>query len=462
MGKRFVRIVSLIMLLLFSVVAAAGCSGNSGSNDAASEKTTAGTTAASGEVPKETAAANEPEYEDVKELRITVQAWMMGKYKLLEAGEQFEKDHPGIKVVFNKVDNADTTTNMLQWAQGTTNCDIAIGGSREQAVQYAAKDLIISFDQGFFDENVKKEDFFPSFLELGNIEGTQYMIPVTGEVMFIVVNKNLMKNAGLLDEIGAIKAPATWDELYEYAKKATVIENGKVVQTGLSIDWGTNFMAYSYLSCLQGLRGSFLESDNRTIDFTSPEVKYLLTMWNKLVADGYTPMDTFADMDAGRSNFKAGKVAMHITAASRWVEAGDLLGASNVTVMPIPGTDKNGTLSYIHGAVIPKASPAPKLAMLFIKERLLDKDFHSYSLNKYGKMSPLNTHYSSLIADEWGTVVEATKKSVTTPLYKDFAKLDKGMQVEMQKCIAGKQSVDDTMANLKNLVDSIDKSTGLK
>ena len=280
--------------------------------------------------------------------------------------------------------------------------------------------------------------------------------------MFIVVNKNLMKNAGLVNEDGSITPPKTWDELYEYAKKATVVENGKTVQTGLSIDWGTNFMAYSYLSCLQGLKGSFLEGDNKTIDFVSPEANQLLTAWKKLVADGYTPMDSFADMDAGRSNFKAGKVAMHISAASRWVEAGDLLGAANVTVLPIPGTETNGSLAYIHGAVIPKSSPAPNLAKLFIKEQILDKDFHSYSLNKYGKMSPLNTHYESLIANEWGTVVEATKKASTTPLYKDFAKLDKGMQVEFQKGIAGKQSVEDTLANLKKLVDSIDKTTGLK
>lgn len=460
MGKRFIRVIGLIIVLAFSTTLIVGC-GASGNNNAAGESTAAATT--SEPTVAETSTAADPNaLEDVKELRVTVQAWMMGKYKLVEAGQQFEKDHPGVKVTFNKVDNADTTTNMLQWSQGSTTSDIAIGGSREQAVQYAAKDLIYDFDQDFFNDNLKKEDFFPSFLELGNIDGKQYMIPITGEVMFIVVNKNLMKNAGLVAEDGTIKAPATWDELYEYAKKATVVENGKTVQTGLSIDWGTNFMAYSYLSCLQGLKGSFLESDNKTVDFTSPEAKSLLTWWNKLVTDGYTPMDTFADMDAGRSNFKAGKVAMLISAASRWVEAGDLLGAANVTVMPIPGTDKNGSLAYIHGAVIPKTSPAPNMAKLFIKERLLDKDFHSYSLNKYGKMSPLNAHYTSLVASEWGPVVDATKKAATTPLYKDFAKLDKGMQVEMQKCIAGKQSVDDTMANLKKLVDSIDKTTGLK
>jgi uncharacterized protein YjdB len=49
-------------------------------------------------------------------LRVTAQAWMFGKYDLAGAGVQFQKDHPGVRVVFNKVDNADTTTNMLQWS----------------------------------------------------------------------------------------------------------------------------------------------------------------------------------------------------------------------------------------------------------------------------------------------------------------------------------------------------------
>jgi multiple sugar transport system substrate-binding protein len=280
--------------------------------------------------------------------------------------------------------------------------------------------------------------------------------------MFIVVNKSLMKKAGLVDAKGNVLVPKTWEELYDFAKKATVVENGSVTSTGLSIDWGDNFMAYTYMACLQALRGNIYEADKKTIDFTSKEAKSLLTMWAKLVKDGYSPIDSFTDRDAGRSNFKAGKVAMHITAASRWVEAGDLLGAANVTVMPIPGADKNGTLVYIHGAVIPSMSPNQALAKAFIKEELLDKDFQMYSVNKFGKMSPLNAHYKTALAPEWKMVMETTNKAITSPLYKDFSKLDKTMQVEIQKCISGKQTVDETSANLKKMVDSIDKTTGLK
>ena len=76
-------------------------------------------------------------------------------------------------------------------------------------------------------------------------------------------------------------------------------------------------------------------------------------------------------------------------------------------------------------------------------------------------MSPLLAHYQGLENADWPTVVEATKSAVTTPLYKDFSKLDTGVQVELQKCIKGDQGVEETQGNLKKLIGSLDLTTGL-
>ena len=397
-----------------------------------------------------------------KELRITTRSWIPGKYKLEAGAKQFEKDHPGIKVTINKIDNIDVTSYILQWSQGKTNCDLALGGSREQIVPYVAKDYLIDFEKDFFDEKVKKEDFIPSFFQLGNIEGTQYMIPFCGEVMFVCVNKTLMKKAGLVDDKGNITPPKTWDELYEYAKKATIVENGKVVQFGLGIDWDPGFMAYSYLSSLQGVRGNIYSDDKISIDFKSKEAKNLLTVWRKLVAEGYSPTSTFTDSEANRSAFKSGTMAMQISAASRWTEATALLGSNNVTIMPIPGTDTNGSLVYIHGAYIPKVSPAQGLAKQFIKEVLLNKDFQTYSMNLYGKMPPIRSPYENALFPQFNIVMSAANKAATNPLYKEFPKLDTAIQIEIQKALTGKQTVDEALANLDKVVSTIDKSSGVK
>lgn len=391
-------------------------------------------------------------------LRVTYQSWMGGKYDFETMKSNFEANHPGVTVEYNTVDNADVTTNMLQWSQGKTDCDIAIGGGREHAVQYAAKDYIVPFEDDFFTGDNAKENYFASFLELGNIDGTQYMIPFTGEVMFIVCNVDLMKQAGLADEDGNIAPVETWDDLYAYAEALSQIEG----ITPLSIDWGTNFMTYSYLSALQGLKGDIYESDGKTIDFTSDEAHEVLNQWCKLVNDGLSPVDTFADMDAGRTNFKAGNVAMLMTAASRWIECQANVGEGNTTVLAIPGTDVNGSLAYIHGAVIPKASENIELAKQFIVEELMNDEICQEALNTYGKMSPMLRHYEGLENKDWPAVVEATKSATTTPLYKDFSKLDSEIIIEMQSCLSGDMTVDECLASLAKYIGTLDLSTGLK
>ena len=104
------------------------------------------------------------------------------------------------------------------------------------------------------------------------------MIPMLGEVVGIVCNKAMMKEAGLLDENGEIINAETWDDLYDYASKLT-----KDGQTGLGIDWGSNMMLYTYEACLNGVAGTIFKEDGTTIEYTGDNVKYLLESWKKLM-----------------------------------------------------------------------------------------------------------------------------------------------------------------------------------
>ncbi len=260
------------------------------------------------------------------ELTVGAQAWMLEKFRLDDAAKKFMVDHPQIDTKVTKVEHADTTSYILQWSSGKTSVDIAIGGSREQAVQYVPRDLVIDFDNGFFDDTLRREDFIPAFLELGNIEGKQYMIPMMGEVMYIVVRKDYMREAGLVDANDKVIPAKTWDELYEYAKKLTKKDGNTITRLGLGIDWGYDFIHYTYLACLQGLNGTIYEAGTNKIDFTSANAKKLVEVWAKLVKDGFSTKDVFADTNAARTHFKSGNVAMHLTAHSRLNEYADLLG----------------------------------------------------------------------------------------------------------------------------------------
>lgn len=396
------------------------------------------------------------------ELTVGAQAWMLEKFKLDDAAKKFMVDHPQINTKVTKVEHADTTSYILQWSSGKTSVDIAIGGSREQAVQYVPRDLVIDFDKGFFDDTLRREDFIPAFLELGNIEGKQYMIPMMGEVMYIVVRKDYMREAGLVDANDKVIPAKTWDELYEYAKKLTKKDGNTITRLGLGIDWGYDFIHYTYLACLQGLNGTIYEKGTNKIDFTSANAKKLVEVWAKLVKDGYSTKDVFADTNAARTNFKSGNVAMHLTAHSRLNEYADLLGKDKISIMPIPGTAQNGSLAFIHGMTIPKVSENQEAAKMFIKERLMDKEYQVWSLEKYGKLPVLSRNFEGVDSPEWQEILAAVQIAKTAPLYKDFAKLQKDMQIEFQNGISGLQPVEVTLANLKKSIDTIDITTGLK
>ena len=282
------------------------------------------------------------------------------------------------------------------------------------------------------------------------------MIPMVGEVVGIVRNTAMMKEAGLLDENGEIINAETWDDLYDYASKLT-----KDGQTGLGIDWGSNMMLYTYEACLNGVAGTIFKEDGTTIEYTGDNVKYLLESWKKLIDDGYTTTDVFADMDANRTQFKSGQLAMHLAPASRWIEAGEVLGVENVGVMPVPGTDVNGSLNYIHGMVIPKVSENQELAVQFIKEEILKDSFQQGAINTYGKMSPLKAHYENLDNPYWSTVLGFTENAITAPLYRDMTKLDTYTQTEMQQYLTGAESIEDFQSRMDTYIGKLDLSTGL-
>lgn len=390
-------------------------------------------------------------------LRVTLQAWMMGKYDFEGAKSSFEKNHPGVTVTYNQVDNVDVTTSMLEWSQGKTSCDIAIGGDRSQTVPYAANDYIVEFtDDNFFNGDFTKDKFYDTFLENGNIDGKQFMIPLVGEVVGIVCNVPMMKEAGLVDDQGEIIPAKTWNELYDYAKKLT-----KDGQTGFGIDWGSNMMLYTYEACLNGVAGTIFKDDGKTLEFTEDKSKALLEIWKKLVDEGYTTTDVFADMDANRTQFKSGQLAMHLAPASRWIEAGETLGTENVGVIPIPGTEEHGSLNYIHGMVIPKASKNQELAIQFIKEELLKDSFQQSAINGYGKMSPLKTHYENLDNKYWPEVLKFTENAITAPLYKDTTKLDTYIQTEVQQYLTGSETLDDLQTRMDEYIGKLDLGNGM-
>lgn len=392
-------------------------------------------------------------------LRISAEAWYFKKYKLYDAAEKFQKDHPDVKVEYTKIGDFETAPLMLMWSRGRTNADLAIVAAPPDAAPFVAKDLVIDFED-LFTGDFSKDKWLGAFLDECVIKGKIYVLPTDSEVMSLTVRKDLLAELGLVDKKGNIIPAKSLAELYDYARKLTTKDAaGKTTRYGLDVNWDIAYMPFTYLSGLQATRGNIFAPDGTTIDFASKEALDLLTWWHRGVKEGYFSSGSLVDHNSPRSGMKAGTNAMIWVDQGRWIECGQVLGPEKATVMPIPGSVENGTLVYSMSMMVPKVSPNIDLVKQFIKEQLWSKWFNQWTLVNYGKMTALKRNYAGMLEDPgWKTIFQLAEneKTVYTPKYKDYPKLVDIMTAEIQSMLNLYQTPEKTLENIQNQIKGLD------
>jgi len=104
----------------------------------------------------------------------------------------------------------------------------------------------------------KKSDFFPAPLAQASWEGKQYGLP------YLVAPRTYVYRQDVLTEVG-MKAPVTWEEQLDFARRATKHESGRLVRAAYNMpvidEWGMN---------LRVLGGKEYDESHRPI-FNRPE-----------------------------------------------------------------------------------------------------------------------------------------------------------------------------------------------
>lgn len=266
----------------------------------------------------------------------------------------------------------------------------------------------------------------------------------------------MFKDAGLVDENGGALVPKTWDDVYEFAKKLTKTENGVVTQQGCTIQWSKDIHG-TVLGILQASCGGLYQDDGITVNFQSQEFKDILAIWQKGVKDGVFSTETFADYDAGKNSYKAGKAAMLLQSGSNWVEAIPTIGEENASVVPIPGGEENGSVGYVNGVIIPKCSPSSDLAVQFVQEQLLGEYTQTSTVNQYGKIPVITEYYNKTESPNWQNIKGSIEKAVTYPPYKDLGEFVIKCQEIFQASLVDGTDVNTAAEELQNMVNKLDK-----
>jgi multiple sugar transport system substrate-binding protein len=216
--------------------------------------------------------------------------------------------------------------------------------------------------------DVDKSNFLESVVELSQINGKLYGVPMQYNVQYLYWNKDLFKAAGLNPD----RPPATLTELAEYAVKLTVPSKN---QFGLALPVG---VSYPHLLWANGgdindpVKGTNLLNSNQNL---------LTLRWlqDLTVKKNVTPINvTGSEADMMLQN---GQVAMYMSGP--WQINGLRNQGVNFGVGPIPAGSAGsyapaGGCSYM----IPKGTSAEKkaAAFVFMKYWLSDDILKEWSL----------------------------------------------------------------------------------
>lgn len=166
----------------------------------------------------------------------------------------------------------------------------ARGGNAPQLSVILSVDMYTLFDEdlihAFDDFATTDEDkawlksFYPSFMENSMIDGKTYGIPFQRSTPVLYYNKEAFAEAGLSD------APATWEEMKDYAGKLTKKDDaGNVTQWGVRIP--SSGFPYWLFQGLTTSNGATLVTEGGTkTNFDDPKVVEALEYLVSLSKDG--------------------------------------------------------------------------------------------------------------------------------------------------------------------------------
>ncbi|CAM4466532.1 ABC transporter substrate-binding protein [Paenibacillus tarimensis] len=285
-----------ILLVLASIMIMAGCSSNTANNG--------GSAAPASNEPAAAENGGAASTDEKVELTFYYPVAVGGPLTQIieQMAADFTKENPNITVKPVYTGSYDDTMIKTQASvQGKTPPDVAVLLSTEL---YTLLDMdaivplddMIAADGG--DEYIN--DFYPGFMANSQTGGQTWGIPFQRSTIVLYYNKEAFKAAGLDPE----KAPQTWDELADYAKKLT-----KDGQWGLEIPT-TGFQYWMFQTFALQNGKNLMSDDGKQVFFNTPENVEALTFWRDLSAVHKAMPEGSIEWATVPSDFIEGKTAM--------------------------------------------------------------------------------------------------------------------------------------------------------
>lgn len=176
---------------------------------------------------------------------------------------EFETEHENVDVTVEFVGWENLSTRLSTAFAGGTAPDV-FGHGNAAAAGFAEADRVLNLDTYVRELDAADRDD-QVLLQYGQVDGSQYIVPLRGFGQLLAYRTDLLKEAG-------VEAPSTQDELREAATALTVREGERITRSGVmtTADNPTG-MSQSFASFLFQNGGDLLSDDGTQVEWNSAE-----------------------------------------------------------------------------------------------------------------------------------------------------------------------------------------------
>lgn len=205
---------------------------------------------------------------------VELEVWLTSDPAVVQAMlPEFHATHPNIKVTISPLSWTGYEEKVFLAFATNTAPDIIMTGAAF-LWHVVGNDLGIPLNR-YTDEWGQLDDFAPGALEAMTYEGKLYGLPLMAPSRALWYRKDLFMEHGL----DAEKAPETWEEIREAARRIVRFDGDKVTRIGMTLS--ADILVHAFLS--NGVK-SFTD-DSRRAAFNTPEGLEALEFWSELTRD---------------------------------------------------------------------------------------------------------------------------------------------------------------------------------
>lgn len=182
---------------------------------------------------------------------------------ILAAIADFEKAHPGVKVVLSEIPFDQFFQKVAIALSSGSGIDVFDVDSPLVA-SYGYQEALLALDKYYRKENA--QDFTPVEREIATYRGKMISAPMGSTSVGLFYNLDLFKAAGIRPPGTRPEDRMTWDQVVDLAKRVQVDKNGD----GIPEVWGLAFQQYDrpymMLPLIQSSGADALSRDGKTVD----------------------------------------------------------------------------------------------------------------------------------------------------------------------------------------------------